>query len=413
MNIVILGAGVAGVSSAYFLRKLGHRVTVIDRQPAVALEGSRAVGGQLSFGAVAPWASPALPWAAGRWLLRQQRAPVAGRWGAAAASWRWFWALFQHCRRAPYQRNHDDLLRLADYSQALFEQLDREEALRFDQQPCGSLQIFRQLRSISEAEIFMDLLNDYDIPFELLTPSQCQAREPTLPPNKIAGAIYLPRDWRGSCYLFSQQLAERARTRGVEFIFGRSVSGLETRKGKVVAVQVGAERFLGDVFLVCLGAGTRPLLATAGLNAPLLTVKSYSLTLPISDWKLVPQLNIIDPDYQVAISRIGGQLRVSGFAGLGEGDYDSRARNLLEWVLRDLNPQGADSYQGHLNGGHYALTPSQVPLVGGTRWVNLFVNAGHGHWGWPLSLGSARLVADLIHGYETDIPWPEKVPALL
>ncbi len=404
MHIVIMGAGIAGVASAYYLRKLGHKITVIDRQPGPALETSKANAGQLSYGYTTPWAAPNIPWKAMKWLLRKH-SPLILKFDKSWYQLQWLGQMLANCTSRRYRLNKDRMVQLSEYSKALFAQFRASEDLDFEGRERGMLQLFRQQKEIDGVAADLEILRDYGVQFELLDADRCAQVEPALNLDKVVGGLYLPEDACGDCYLFASRLAQQCQRQGVEFVFNRSIDRLETSKKQVVAVHCGRERYNGDAFLCALGSYSRPLLRQLHLNLPIYPVKGYSLTVPIVAPERAPLATIIDETYKVAITRFDERLRVGGMAELAGYDLSlaPQHRETLEMVLADLFPGAGDSAAADYWCGLRPMTPDGTPIVGPTSWSNLFINSGHGTLGWTMSLGSARLVADLIHGREPEL----------
>lgn len=405
MHIVIMGAGVAGVASAYYLQKLGHKITVIDRQPGPALETSKANAGQLSYGYTTPWAAPNIPWKAMRWLLRKH-SPLILKFDKSFFQLQWLGQMLANCTARRYRLNKDRMVQLSEYSKVLFEQFRKGEDLDFEGREKGMLQLFRQQKEVAAVATDVEILRDYGVACELLDGEQCARVEPALNLEKVVAGLYLPEDACGDCYLFTSRLAQLCQQRGVEFFFNRAIDRLETNKGQVVAVHCGKERYGGDVFLCALGSYSRPLLRQINLRLPIYPVKGYSLTVPIIAPERSPRATIIDETYKVAITRFDERLRVGGMAELAGYDLSlaPQHRETLAMVLEDLFPAAGDVAAADFWCGLRPMTPDSTPIVGPvSSWSNLFLNTGHGTLGWTMSLGSARLVADLIHGREPEL----------
>ena len=402
MNIVILGAGIAGVASAYYLSKQGHHVTVLDRAQGVAEETSYGNAGQLSFGYTTPWAAPNIPFKAAKWLFKKH-SPLIIRPDGSLYQLRWLAMMLANCTDAAYARNQARMMRISEYSRALFTELENETHIQFDQRSLGTLHLFRDAQAFAKHQTQMGVLDQFHIPYTTLDAAGCVRHEPALAhmAEQIAGAFHLPNDRTGNCYLFTQKLAEHCTAQGVQFRFGETLSRIDSHGQRIRAVHTQNGEYTGDVFLCALGSFSRSMLMQIGLDLPVYPVKGYSLTLPVRDDAAAPQSTVLDETYKVALTRLGAQMRVGGMAELS-GYVLSRPpehRETLLMVAQQLFPQGADFAQAEYWSGLRPMTPDSTPIIGKAQFDNLFINTGHGTLGWTMSLGAAKTVADLIsHG---------------
>jgi len=410
VKIVILGGGVIGVSTAYYLAGAGHQVTVIERQPGVGLETSFANAGEISPGYSAPWAAPGLPIKAIKWLFMHFR-PLVIRPRPDPAMILWGLALLRNCTAARYERNKTRMLALAQYSRDCLEQLRTDTNIQYDQRMKGTLQLFRTQKQFDGTEADIAVLKRFDVAYELLDRAGCIAAEPALAHvrEKIVGGLRLVGDETGDCFMFTKALATLAKQRGVEFLFGHSITGLEQGGSGIAAVRVtgpnGATRITGDAFVMAMGSYSPLLARQLGLRLPVYPVKGYSLTLPISDEGGAPQSTVMDETFKVAVTRLGNRVRVGGTAELTGYNLKLREsrRQTLNHVVTDLFPHAGDVNKASFWTGLRPMTPDGPPVIGKSGIANLWFNTGHGTLGWTMAAGSGRLMADLISGRAPDI----------
>jgi D-amino-acid dehydrogenase len=398
MRIVILGSGVIGVTSAYYLAKAGHAVTVIDRQPGPGLETSFGNAGQISPGYASPWAAPGIPLKAIKWLM-QRHAPLAVAPDGSRFQLQWMWQMLRNCTPERYSVNKERMVRLAEYSRDCFKQLREEAGIAYEGRQQGTMQLFRTERQFEDAEKDIRVLRDSGVPYELLTREQLSRAEPALHAvqDKLVGALRLPNDETGDCALFTTRLAQMAADLGVKFRYGVSIDQLVMKGGAVDSVLCGEEVVRADAYVVALGAYSTSLLQPA-LDIPVYPVKGYSITVPIVDAAAAPRSTILDETYKIAVTRFDDRIRVGGMAELSGFDLRLKARRraTLEMVVNDLFPGAGDTARAEFWTGLRPMTPDGTPIVGRTPLRNLFLNTGHGTLGWTMSCGSAQLLADLM-----------------
>lgn len=406
MKVVILGAGVAGVSTAWYLAQAGHEVTVIEREPGVAVETSFANAGQLSYGYTTPWAAPGIPQKAAKWLMKPH-SPLIVRPDGSLYQLQWLRQMLANCNETSYRLNKERMVRVSEYSREMFRRLEEETGLAFEGRHQGTLQIFRHDSEVQAAEKDMKVLDEYNVPYRLLTPQQSLQYEPALAGvvDKLSAALYLPNDGTGDCHMFTRNLAQLCEQKGVRFAFGRSIERIEHGGSRITAVYAGDERFEADRYVCALGSFSRPAMAALGLDLPVYPVKGYSLTVPIINSDAAPVSTIIDETYKVAVTRFDNRIRVGGMAELSgyRIKLNPKRRETLELVVNDLYPHGGDLSRATFWSGLRPMTPDSTPIIGATRFENLFTNTGHGTLGWTMSLGSGKLAADLTAGIEPEI----------
>ena len=406
MKVVVLGAGVVGVSTAWFLRQAGHEVTVIDRAEAVAMETSFANAGQLSFGYTTPWAAPGIPQKAAKWLLKAH-SPLIVRWDGSGFQLGWLKQMLQNCTESRYRLNKERMVRVSEYSRALFAKLEAELGLDFEGSKKGTLQIFRTDKEVQGAKKDMAVLAEYGVPFTELSAADCVQYEPALANvvHKLAGALHLPNDATGDCHLFTTRLAALCREQGVRFVFNHAIERFELSGKRIQAVYAGGKRWEAEHFVCALGSFSRPLLMQLGLDVPVYPVKGYSITLPVVQSDAAPQSTVLDETYKVAITRFNERIRVGGMAELSgyQLRLNPKRRETLELVVQDLFPHGGDVRQATFWSGLRPMTPDSTPIIGASAWENLTLNTGHGTLGWTMSLGSGKLAADMVSQTPTEI----------
>ncbi|MCW5721443.1 MAG: D-amino acid dehydrogenase [Devosia sp.] len=405
MKVIVLGAGVIGVTSAYQLAKAGHEVTVLDRQPGAALETSFANAGELSFGYCSPWAAPGIPLKALKWLT-MQHPPLVLRPKLDGAMVSWLVQMLANCTYGRYAVNKSRMLRLADYSRASIAQLRDETGIDYDGRRQGTLQLFRTQSQLDASAKDVTALAADGIPFEVLDRDGCIRQEPALAHarDKIVGGLLTPLDETGDCFKFTAALAEKAAALGVNFGYGTTIRALDVEGGRVRGVVTERGTMAADSVVVALGSYSPLLLRQHGISLPVYPVKGYSLTIPISDAALAPVSTVLDESYKIAITRLGDRIRVGGMAEISgyTNDLGLSRRRTLEHSVTDLFP-GGDVSTASFWSGLRPMTPDGTPVIGPTAIEGLFLNTGHGTLGWTMSTGSARLIADLVSGRPPEI----------
>ena len=400
MRVVILGSGVVGVTSAYYLARAGHEVTVVDRAAGPALETSFANAGQISPGYAAPWAAPGVPLKAVKWMF-QKHAPLAVRLDGTQFQLRWMWQMLQNCTAERYAVNKGRMVRLAEYSRDCLQALRADTGIQYEGRTGGTLQVFRTQQQLDGAQKDIAVLKDANVAFELLSPTELARAEPALAAvsGKLTGGLRLPGDETGDCQLFTTRLAALAESLGVKFRFNTSIDALETAGGRIAGVRCGSETLRADAYVVALGSYTTQLLSGI-VKIPVYPLKGYSITAPIVDAAKAPVSTVLDETYKIAITRFDDRIRVGGMAeivGFSKSLREAR-RETLEMCVNDLFPGGGDTSQASFWTGLRPMTPDGTPIVGRTPVSNLFLNTGHGTLGWTMSCGSGQLLADLISG---------------
>jgi D-amino-acid dehydrogenase len=405
MRVVILGSGVVGVTSAYYLARAGHEVTVIDREAGPALETSFANAGQISPGYASPWAAPGVPLKAVKWMF-EKHAPLAMRLDGTTFQLKWMWQMLQNCTQSRYSVNKGRMVRLAEYSRDCLQALRADTGIEYEGRTGGTLQVFRTQQQLDGAAKDIAVLRDANVPFELLTPAELQRAEPALAAvsHKLTGGLRLPNDETGDCQKFTTRLAAMAEALGVKFRYNMTIDSLAVSGGRIAGVQCGSELVRGDSYVVALGSYSTKLLGDL-VKIPVYPLKGYSITAPIVNASAAPVSTVLDETYKIAITRFDDRIRVGGMAEIVGFDKTLRAdrRATLEMCVNDLFPGGGDTSKASFWTGLRPMTPDGTPIVGRTPLSNLFLNTGHGTLGWTMSCGSGQLLADLISGKQPAI----------
>ncbi|HEY0061202.1 MAG TPA: D-amino acid dehydrogenase [Telluria sp.] len=406
MDLIILGSGVVGTTSAYFLAKAGHRVTVIERQPGAGLETSFANAGEISPGMAAPWAAPGVPAKALGWMLARH-SPLVIQPRLDPALWRWLFQMLGNCTPARYAVNKARMVRLAEYSRDCLVALRAATGIEYDHRSKGTLQVFRDQQQVDDAAHDIAVLEQYGVPYSLLDVAGCEQVEPALARvrGQVLGGLRLPNDETGDCFKFTQALAAMAAQLGVVFRNDVTIEALRSEGGRISAVATSDGELRADAYVMALGSFSPLLLAPLGVRIPVYPVKGYSITMPVIDPAGAPESTVMDETFKVGITRLGERIRVGGTAELTGYDKSLRAkrRATLVRAVSDLYPHGGDLTQTKFWCGLRPMTPDGTPLIGATPYPNLFLNTGHGTLGWTMSCGSARVLTDLIGGRAPEI----------
>ena len=406
MKIIVLGSGVIGTTSAYYLAKAGHEVTVIDRQPGAGMETSFANAGEVSPGYAAPWAGPGVPMKAVKWLL-MQHSPLVVRPALDPQMWRWMFQMLANCNRKSYETNKGRMVRLAEYSRDCLVELRADTGIAYDERSQGTLQLFRTQKQLDGSVADIAVLDRYGVPYSVLDPAGCEAAEPALANvrGKFVGGLQLPGDETGDCFKFTQRLATMAEALGVKFRHGVDIQRLVGDKDKITGVVTSKGELKADAFVLALGSYSPLLLREIGIRIPVYPVKGYSITIPIIDARGAPESTVMDETFKVAITRLGDRIRVGGTAEISGYDLSLRLarRDTLEHSVSDLFPRGGDTSKAQFWCGLRPMTPDGTPVVGPTPYRNLFLNTGHGTLGWTMACGSGRVLADMVSGRQPEI----------
>ncbi len=399
MRVLVLGSGVVGTTSAYYLAREGFEVTVVDRQSAVAEETSHANAGQISPGYASPWAAPGVPFKAIKWMM-QKHAPLAIKPTADIHQYLFMAQMLRNCTAARYAVNKERMVRLAEFSRDCMDELRAETGMQYEGRQCGTTQLFRTQAQLDGAAKDIAVLEELNVPYELLDRNGLSRVEPALAKvaYKLTGGLRLPNDQTGDCQIFTTRLAEMAVELGVEFSFNRTIESIEYAGDRINGVWIDGKLETADAYVIALGSFSPQMLAPLGIRAPIYPLKGYSLTVPIINSAMAPVSTLLDETYKIAITRFDDRIRVGGMAEIQGYDtsINPRRGETLKMVVNDLFPEGGDTAGAELWTGLRPATPDGTPIIGATRYRNLFLNTGHGTLGWTMACGSARLLADLL-----------------
>ena len=411
MRIIVLGAGVVGVASAFFLREQGHEVTVLERQPQVASCTSRANGGQISVSGAEPWANPGVPRQLLAWLGRSD-APLRLRLGADPRQWAWCLRFLRECTAARTERNMRQIVQLGLYSRTVLRALRERRALHYDDKRRGILHLYGDERALRDAEHCTRRMQDFGCERRVIGVDEALRIEPALRAMsaQLVGATYTEGDESGDAHAFTEELARHAARDGVRFAFGHTVTALRRHGDAIshvesIAADGSFERFDADAYVLACGCWSAPLARSAGLALPIHPVKGYSVTLPVADEAAAWQVSLTDERHKLVFSRLGQRLRVAGTAEVGGWSRKldaARGAAIVERVAT-LFPGAADTTRAVHWSGLRPMTPGNVPLIGRSRLRNLFLNTGHGSLGWTLACGSAAALASLVDGRRPEV----------
>ena len=407
MRILVLGSGVVGVSSAYYLAKKGYEVTVIDRQPAPAMETSFANAGQISPGYSAPWAAPGIPLKGLKWMFTKH-APLSIRPDGSLWQLQWMFQLLKNCNTASYDINKERMVRLAEYSRDRLDDLRNQDDIQYEARTQGTLQVFRTQKQLDDAQKDIAVLSRCNVPFELLDRDGCAHAEPALERVKqqLTGGLRLPGDETGDCQMFTTNLAKAAAKLGVKFRQEVTIQRFLLKQGKVAGVFIlqndTPELLEADQYVIALGSYSRELMQSLAIEVPVYPVKGYSLTIPIINNEASPISTVMDETYKIAITRFDERIRVGGMAelmGFNLG-LNPRRRATLEMVTKSLFPNAGDLPNATFWTGLRPMTPDGTPIIGrasdAPQHENIWLNTGHGTLGWTMACGSGQLLADLV-----------------
>ncbi len=406
MRVLVLGAGVIGTTTAWYLNQAGHEVTVVDRLSGPALETSYANAGQVSPGYSAPWAAPNIPTKAIKWLL-MNHPPLILHAKLDPAMIRWTLQMLRNCTAARYAVNKGRMVRLAEYARDELDHLRQKTGIQYDGRQQGTLQLFRTEKQLKDAHKDVEVLKSEGVPFELLDPEGCRRAEPGLAFSDVpyVGALRLPGDETGDCRIFTQTLAKMAEDAGVKFRWNESVLSVQRNADAIEGVVTDKETLTADAYVMALGSWSPQLAKALDLNLPIYPVKGYSITANIVDEARAPVSTVMDESYKVAITRLGNRIRVGGMAELNgyNKDLSERRRGTLNYSVGSLFPGAGDLETAEFWTGLRPNTPDGTPIVGVTKYKNLWLNTGHGTLGWTMSCGSAAVIRDLVTGAQPAI----------
>ncbi|GAD10865.1 D-amino acid dehydrogenase small subunit [Gluconobacter frateurii NBRC 103465] len=407
MKIIVMGAGVIGVTTAWYLAQEGHEVEVIDRQPGVGLETSFANAGQVSPGYSTPWAMPGLPFKVAKWMM-SKHSPLIIRPRFDTAMFRFMGELLANCSEKAYDINKSRMLRIAEYARDKIDALRDETGITYDGDQKGLIQLFRTDAQVEHAAEDMRLLAESGVDHQLLNVDEIIAHEPGLAHarHRLRGGLRLPGDQTGDAHLFTRRLAAMAEQKGVKFRLGTNIEAIEATSDSILSIRTSAGRLKADAYVLALGSYSPRLMKPLELRLPIYPVKGYSLTMPITDESRAPVSTVNDETYKVAITRLGDRIRIGGTAELTGFSLrlSPDRRETLELSFNEMYG-GGDLSAARYWTGLRPCTPDGTPIVGpAPRYDNLWLNTGHGTLGWTMTAGSGQIIADQISGRQTAIP---------
>jgi D-amino-acid dehydrogenase len=406
LKVLVLGSGVVGTSVAYYLARDGHEVQVLDRQDGPALETSFANAGEVSPGYSSPWAGPGVPLKAIKWMLMTHSPLVI--WPLLdPAMWRWGASMLANCTEKAYALNKSRMVPIAEYSRDCLKALRTETGISYDDRALGTLQLFRTQAQLDGTAKDIEVLKQYQVPYEMLDREGFVKVEPALAltKQKFVGALRLPGDETGDCFKFTNRLAEMATALGASFRHNTLIQGMEVQGGQITGVRTDAGVQRAERYVLALGSYSPLLLEPIGIRIPVYPVKGYSITVPIIDAKFAPESTLMDETHKVAVTRLGERIRVGGTAELAGYSLALREarRATLNHVISDLFPKGGDVSKARFWCGLRPMTPDGTPIVGPTPYPNLLLATGHGTLGWTMAAGTGRVIADLISARKPEI----------
>jgi len=406
MKTIVMGGGVIGVTTAWYLAQAGHAVTVVERRDGVARETSFANAGLIAPGHAYAWASPRAPMILLKSLFRDDTA-LRFHLRADPRLWAWSLRFLANCTAARNRANTIVKVKLCNYSRAALISLRQETGITYDEIARGALYLYRDPQHLKTGLGNMAVLNDHGLGLKAADPDEIVALEPALSAAKprLAGAIYAPGDESGDAFMFTEKLMELCRSRGVDFQLNNTIKGIATDGDRVSAIATDRGNLTADSYVLALGSYS-PLVARGlGLKLPVYPIKGYSVTVPTEGFDGAPVVGGVDEGYLVAYARMGNRLRLTAtadFAGY-DTEYEAKHFAVMLRVARELFPQGGaydrPSYWACLR----PMTPDGPPIIGGSRYRNLWLNTGHGHMGWTMACGAGRITADLIAGRKPEI----------
>jgi len=411
MKVIVLGAGLLGVTSAYFLRQQGHDVTVVDRQASPAAETSFANGGQISVSHAEPWANPSAPLKVLKWLGKED-APLLFRLRADARQWMWGLQFLRECTPARTRHNIEQIVRLGTYSRDMLQQLRRERDIAYDQRTQGILHFYTSQKEFDGAEAPAAQMRELGCDRRVISADEAVKLEPALRHIRpqLAGATYTAEDESGDANLFARELVERCRIDGVQFLMSHTVTALREAGGRIDHVEATDsegrfQRLRADAYVLAMGSLSPLYAKSLGIELPIYPAKGYSVTMPVKDASMAHQVSLTDDEYKLVFSRLGDRLRIAGTAELNGYDRDlNRVR--CEAIVRrveELFPGAGDAEQAQFWTGLRPATPSNLPIIGRSKVENLFFNTGHGTLGWTHSCGSGKSIALIVSGKQPEV----------
>lgn len=411
MKAIVLGAGVVGTTSAWFLHKEGFDVTVIDRQPAAGMETSFANGGQISVSHAEPWANPGAPKKVLKWLMKED-APLLFRLRADSRQWRWGMQFLRECTPERTRHNIIQMVNLGTFSRSTLQELRAETGVEYNCLTKGILHFYTNPKEFEDAMGPAEIMREFGCDRKVIDADKAVELEPALASikSRIAGATYTEADESGDAHKFTQNLAKHAASKGVEFKYSTTILGLDMEGGEISGVRVRGEDgqvqvLKADKYVLCMGSYSPMLVKDLGVDLLIYPAKGYSATMQILDPSKAPQVSLTDDEYKLVFSRLGDRLRIAGTAELNgystelnEVRCKAITRRVMELFPGMANPDDAVYWTGLR-----PATPSNVPYIGRSKIPNLYLNTGHGTLGWTHSCGSARSIAAIMNGKQPEL----------
>ena len=411
MNVIVLGAGLLGVTSAYFLRQQGFEVSVVDRQASPAAETSFANGGQISVSHAEPWANPGAPLKVLQWLGKED-APLLFRIRADMRQWLWGLQFLRECTPARTRHNIEQIVRLGTYSRNMLQQLRRDLRLAYDERTQGILHFYTSRKEFDGAEGPAAQMRALGCDRRVISADEAVKLEPALRHIRaqLAGATYTAEDESGDANTFARELVKRCEADGVQFLMSHTVTALREAGGRIDHVEATDsegrfQRLRADAYVLAMGSLSPLYTQPLGISLPIYPAKGYSVTMPVKDASMAHQVSLTDDEYKLVFSRLGDRLRIAGTAEFNGYDRDlNRVR--CEAIVRrveQLFPGAGDSTQAQFWTGLRPATPSNVPIIGRSKLPNLYLNTGHGTLGWTHSCGSGKSIARIVSGLKPEV----------
>lgn len=414
MKVAVLGSGIIGVSTAWWLSQAGHDVVVIDQETGPARQTSRANGGQISVSYAEPWANPHAPFKLARWLMKDN-SPLVFRPGLDLRQWWWGLLFLRECLPARLAPNVRAMVKMAEYSRSTLQQMRAQLDIQYDHLERGILNFYCDPLEFEQSQKMAGMMRDLGVDRRIISPDEAVALEPALQHarSRIVGADYTPDDESGDVHLFTLALAEHARQAGVEFRFSTRISRLISVDGRIQAAEVIRpdglyETIRADAYVAALGCYTPHIVEPLGVPCNVYPAKGYSATFDVTNVAMAPTVSLTDRANKLVYTRLGNQLRVAGTAELSGYSRELntiRCQNMTRMV-HELFPTALDFDNVRYWSGLRPATPSNVPIIGKTRIPNLYLNTGHGTLGWTMGVGSGRALADLISGRQPEPEFP-------
>ena len=411
MKVIVLGAGLLGVTSAYFLRQQGHEVTVVDRQASPAAETSFANGGQISVSHAEPWANPSAPLKVLKWL-GQEDAPLLFRIRSDMRQWLWGLQFLRECTPARTRHNIEQIVRLGTYSRDTLQQLRRDIGIAYDERTQGILHFYTSEKEFDGAEGPAAQMRALGCDRRVISADEAVKIEPALRHIRpqLAGATYTAEDESGDANRFARELVRRCEADGVQFLMSHTVTALREAGGAIEHVEATDaegrfQRLRGDAYVLAMGSLSPLVAQPLGISLPVYPAKGYSVTMPVKDASMAHQVSLTDDEYKLVFSRLGDRLRIAGTAELNGYDRDlNRVRcEAIVKRVEQLFPGAGDASQAQFWTGLRPATPSNVPIIGRSKLANLFLNTGHGTLGWTHSCGSGKSIARIVSGLKPEV----------